>query len=823
MDSPRGAWISAITIGLVCAALQAVGLVSPIPLLVWSIAVGGLLALSILVEPGPLELTGAVRLLVPLALVTAGQLVPLPGAVLGFVSPHAVEVRSFGLPSGWSTGPHPLSLDAPATWMELVKYVSYASVALVCALCARHTRARSTLAWGAVLTGGLFALASIWRTLSGSEDIWGAYRPVSQTFGLLRAPLVNANHIAGVFSAVLPLTVALALRSRWRVRLALLVLAVVEVILVLLTLSRGGAVACLAGLGMFAAGLARRRRQPAIWLSRVAVVAVAFAALALGWGLAGDRISMVLDHSREAGLGRDPKVMAWSGVIDLARDYWLPGAGRGTFAVAFTRYQLPLGRDTTFHYAENLPLQLLSEWGAPVALLVTVMLSWWLVRAWRGRGTSRTRLGALTGLMALIGQNLVDFSLEVPAIAALAVVLATLSEPGAARRGSPGPWTRWPRYALAAAAVLVPIVAWPTVAGLSYRVEGERLAGLLRASDQRSMSPMLRREARGILARHPSDYALPLLLGEWSAAHAGAETFCWLNRALFLNPRAGAVHLAIGRALSRGGLAKQALLELRLAHSADPFRSGEIASFVAARYRSLELLRRYIGTGRGSAQRAQHLAAALRDGRHAREWGQVCELLANRHDRAARLSGLACAAQSAREVGERSRTVAFSMALARERPPAEYVAAVVPLLQWAGESGEADDVLRRALVAEPYDQGLLALAAEVSLARAEGEKALEWSKRLERTAGTSGKVFSDALLLQGRAYLMTARPRLAVKSCSRGLDASPERPDLLRCVADAAFVLADFPRSRAAYLELEARGLADDELRLRLRGILGSQ
>jgi O-antigen ligase len=109
------------------------------------------------------------------------------------------------------------------------------------------------------------------------------------------------------------------------------------------------------------------------------------------------------------------------------------GAGLNTYGTTTLFYQTI---DPTQHYAEahNDYLQLLAEGG----VLVTVPLAFLLVAVgsmiWRrfrsGADdplTSWIRLGAVTGIVAIALQEMVDFSLQMPGNAALFTVLAAIA------------------------------------------------------------------------------------------------------------------------------------------------------------------------------------------------------------------------------------------------------------------------------------------------------------------------------------------------------------------------------------------------------------
>src|SRR5690606_12600456 len=103
------------------------------------------------------------------------------------------------------------------------------------------------------------------------------------------------------------------------------------------------------------------------------------------------------------------KIAGWS--VPLIADYWLFGIGRGAFGSVFPAYAPPMG-NKFYLYPENIAVQWVSEWGAPIALLAALAFVWaFRPRHVRIRGDS-LGAAAATGIAMLLLQNLVDFGLE---------------------------------------------------------------------------------------------------------------------------------------------------------------------------------------------------------------------------------------------------------------------------------------------------------------------------------------------------------------------------------------------------------------------------
>jgi len=123
----------------------------------------------------------------------------------------------------------------------------------------------------------------------------------------------------------------------------------------------------------------------------------------------------------------------WSDSAAVIRDFPLTGTGLNTFSTAMVIYQTTQ-HDQQFQEAHNDYLQLLVEGGLLVAIPAAVAL-FLIARAIYRRFGAREddtltywiRVGAATGLLAIAAQASVEFSLQMPGNAAMAVVLLAIA------------------------------------------------------------------------------------------------------------------------------------------------------------------------------------------------------------------------------------------------------------------------------------------------------------------------------------------------------------------------------------------------------------
>ncbi len=508
------------------------------------------------------------------AVLCALQLVPLPPALLGVLSPEAAALREHALVPLGLDGMRPVSLDPTATWRELAKHVALLLAFLAAVQVCRSGRSRRRLLATVAFTGAGVAGVGLAHQLLGLARLFGLW-----AFAHAQPPLVtpfgNPNHLAGFLGLAATVAVGLALTSERRSRLAVYAgAALLSGAGVLLSLSRAGIAFFVFGQLALAGGeLWRRRvqraRGPSAGPGRgVAVLLGLCAVLAVGGYVGAEKLGAELASANSVEKLRHSKVDTWPMMVEAARAFPVLGMGRGAFEAAFPRYQTayPLH---TFTHPENAVLQLAAEFGVPGLVLLVVAL-WGFARLPRREKLGTVELAALAGVAALALHNLFDFSLELPACALAAlVVLAAVARPDGERKPGAPPRGWRPLPVLAASGGLTVLALGALVAGRHTLAKAEEeLAALVTAR-----APLAEVRARGLalIDRHPADYLLYGLVGQAYAAGGRAtagEALAFVNRALFLRPLDAPSHRTAARALLALGRRSQGFLEYRLAHEA---------------------------------------------------------------------------------------------------------------------------------------------------------------------------------------------------------------------------------------------------------------
>ena len=213
-------------------------------------------------------------------------------------------------------------------------------------------------------------------------------------------------------------------------RLILLAFAILLMSLSLaMTMSRSGIIAFAVAL-MLTTWVVARSEAPA---SKRVLASVAV----LGLGIAGtawagvDALVTRFLLLRGSELGG--RLAVWRDAARIVRDFAVTGTGLNTYGTATRVYQTTRA-DVHYMEAHNDYLQLAVEGGILVAVPVAIVLAL-LVREVRRRFAERMddpinywiRVGAVTGLVAIAGQELVEFSLQMPGNAALFAVLCAMA------------------------------------------------------------------------------------------------------------------------------------------------------------------------------------------------------------------------------------------------------------------------------------------------------------------------------------------------------------------------------------------------------------
>jgi len=238
--------------------------------------------------------------------------------------------------------------------------------------------------------------------------------------------------------------------------------------------------------------------------------------------------------------------------------------GRGAFSSVFVAYNLERA-DLWFHFPENFVVQQVAELGIPLGTLVALAMAALPVASLVTSRSVPTALVAAT-LLLMVLHDVLDFSLEIPAMGVLAAVALGCTDLGRqpvleARRC----WPPAVRLGLAVAPILAVTAALGGAIGGTLRADLHRL--------QAAAEPESRVEPDRVMEwarRHPANpyvwaraSAALLRLGDTERAIKA------VNAVLFLAPAYPDAHLLSARLLRQAGFVEQSLLSYRRAWELD--------------------------------------------------------------------------------------------------------------------------------------------------------------------------------------------------------------------------------------------------------------
>jgi O-antigen ligase len=307
---------------------------------------------------------------------------------------------------------------------EALQYVSYGIVLLIAGECVREEDARKTFALALIGFGALYAFFALAQELIPNGRIFWLHRP--RFNGGIYGSYVNHNHYAGLMEMLvpMPLVVSMGHLLRGGKRALVAFCAVLMASTIFLSRSRGGMIAFVLEVVLFAVLTLLQRRNFRVALGLVAVCVLVLAFLGfIGKGQVLGRLGD-LDPGIRLNITKDCLRMF------SHRPVW--GWGLGTFPTVYPSYR-SFYTNLFINEAHNDYAQLLVETG----LLGFGLMLWFLICLYRYRWTTSRRwefkwdgalsLAALLGCSGILFHSFVDFNLQIPANTALFYVLCALA------------------------------------------------------------------------------------------------------------------------------------------------------------------------------------------------------------------------------------------------------------------------------------------------------------------------------------------------------------------------------------------------------------
>jgi O-antigen ligase len=319
------------------------------------------------------------------------------------------------------------------TKYEVLHYVSYGIVLLIAAECVREERARKKFAFALIVFGAIYAFLALAQELMSNGKIFWFYSPRSN--GAIYGSYVNHNHYAGLMEMLvpLPLVVSMGHLLKGGKRALVAFCAVLMASTIFLSRSRGGMIAFVLQIVLFAALALVQRRN-----SRVAIGLLAVSVLILGFLFFIGKGQVL---GRLGDLGPGIRLEITEDCFRMFAHRPLLGWGLGTFPTVYPSYRT-FYTNYFINEAHNDYAQTLVETG----LAGFALMLWFLISLYRN-GLSRSRrwefkwdgalsLAALLGCTGILFHSFVDFNLQIPANAAFFYVLAALAASELSSRSS---------------------------------------------------------------------------------------------------------------------------------------------------------------------------------------------------------------------------------------------------------------------------------------------------------------------------------------------------------------------------------------------------
>ena len=310
------------------------------------------------------------------------------------------------------------------TKYEALQYVAYGIVLLIGSECVREEGARKLFALVMIVFGACYAFFALAQELTANGKIFWMISP--RFGGSIYGSYVNHDHYAGLMEMLVPIPFVLSMGHLLRggKRALVAFCAVLMASTIFLSGSRGGMIAFVLEIVLFAALTLVQRRNPRAALGSVAVCVLVLAFLVfvgkgqvlgrLGDLSPGTRLDMTKDCLR----------------MFTHRPVW--GWGLGTFPTVYPSYR-SFYTNLFINEAHNDYAQLLVETG----LLGFALMLWFLIclyrnglptsRRWEFKWDGAVSFAALLGCTGILFHSFVDFNLQIPANAALFYVLCGLA------------------------------------------------------------------------------------------------------------------------------------------------------------------------------------------------------------------------------------------------------------------------------------------------------------------------------------------------------------------------------------------------------------
>ena len=318
------------------------------------------------------------------------------------------------------------------TVAQLMLYCAYAMLAFLATQSLIRASQARKIAVLLALFGIAIAAFALLQGLTPNGKLYWVRQP--RLGGWIYGPYVNHNHYAGLMELLIPIPLVLAL-SRFaedKGRIAAGIAAAMMVGTIFLSGSRGGMLAIMAELMIFATLLFRRKKRVQVAIGAAAFIVMVVGLVAwLGGKELTTRVSSISTEARSE-ISGGVRLSIDRDAVQMFRKKPILGWGLGTFPVVYPRFRT-FYTNFFVNEAHNDYVQVLVETG----LLGFAVVVWFVVvlyrRAsrkigdWPSDVSSAVTLACILGTTGILVHSFFDFNLQIPANAALFYVFCSIA------------------------------------------------------------------------------------------------------------------------------------------------------------------------------------------------------------------------------------------------------------------------------------------------------------------------------------------------------------------------------------------------------------
>ncbi len=327
-------------------------------------------------------------------------------------------------------------IEYPAQQL-LVKVIVYAVLFFIVLHNLNRRESATAVGMTLIAVGMVLSVFAVYQFATHNPKIWGYYKPAYYT-RRGSGTFINPNNLAGFLEMIAPLGLAYVIMGRFSAVVKAVVgyATIAMLVGIAVTVSRGAMLATGSVMVLFCLALLYDRRY---WKRALAALLV-FAAGAIYCARDFTIERRFLGAMTGDGKVFDNRYHYWDGAKEIfSRHVWW-GAGPGHFPFEYPRFRDGWAQNTML-YAHNDYLNTLCEWGIvgmAIIGLTMMLLYWGAVRTWpfvrkasNEMGSSdSTRAafvaGSAAGLLALLIHSVVDFDMQIPACAIVAITFMAL-------------------------------------------------------------------------------------------------------------------------------------------------------------------------------------------------------------------------------------------------------------------------------------------------------------------------------------------------------------------------------------------------------------